>query len=553
MRRRDPRQTPRLVPVLTLFVAACLQPTNGPIPNATTTPTAKSVTASPAESELVWPAVTARDFIHRPRGLVTGVPISFPDSMYCDCALVNLHDGRVFMVGSGHSTGYAAWIWDPDTGKWGETDSPTSQLSGGHADSVALDDGRVLAVLDTSSFPNARQLEIFDPVEDSFRSLEFGWSNTLIPNGTKPVLMGDGRVLLATSPQSGSVFDPSSETLTPVGSEFRPDIGTNVLGAVSLPDGRVLVVGYKQASVYDPHRERFDRVHPVHLPESGVAMARLHDGRVLLAGGESWSFESNRHVELGSADAQVFDPTTNRFTATAPLLEPLSDHVAVTMTDGQVAIIGGDDARVEVFDPETGLFRQTPELSTPRESPSVVGLQDGSILVVGGHREDFTPLDWTTPRSAEIYRTNVRPGGRGKHPEEALSGFTLGLKPDIDWQRIEIPPSGNIALSVTVPPGGFEGASYVAALWEVASPLPDQGGVTWQSGDGQTLAFMGEGHLERQLPSHCQMGCEIRETMFESKWVATWSALHLHIQYQGEIPAEAAGITLTVVEGSHGH
>jgi hypothetical protein len=227
----------------------------------------------------------------------------------------------------------------------------------------------------------------------------------------------------------------------------------------------VLVLGYLKASVYDPETDQFNRLDPVLSVERGAAVALLQDGRVLITGGEKWSSENVDlgDVNLGSVDAQVFDPTTDRFTAINPMLEPRSDHSAITLADGRVVIVGGAEGRVEVFDPEKGLFEHAPELSRPRESPSVTMLHDGSLLVVGGSDGTRTSLgmnlDPTTLRTAEIYHPDLR---TGEPSDTALSGFTLSLV----WDRnqIEERPAGSLSLLLDVPPGGLEGVTYLDAL-----------------------------------------------------------------------------------------
>jgi hypothetical protein len=211
-----------------------------------------------------------------------------------------------------------------------------------------------------------------------------------------------------------------------------------------------------------------------------------------------------------------------------------------------VVIVGGAEGRVEIFDPETGSFEPAPELSRSRDHPSVTMLDDGSLLVVGGFGS-WSPwglaAEWTTPRTAEVYHPDRR---IGEPSATALSGFTLSLLPDSDWGHSGERAAGELSLLLVVPPGGLQGATYANALWGIASNAPqDFGSVAWVGPDGLTWGIADE---VRRLPVDCEQGCEIRETVFDARWAGTWTGLSFHIEYKGDIPREAEGITLTIVD-----
>jgi len=96
-----------------LILASCVNPATAPSSKATAP--LPTTNASSIAAVFEWPVVEAGNFIHRPRGAVSGVSVSFPDPMWCGCSMVTLDDGRVLMVGSGYGIGYAAWVWDPAT------------------------------------------------------------------------------------------------------------------------------------------------------------------------------------------------------------------------------------------------------------------------------------------------------------------------------------------------------------------------------------------------------------------------------------------------------
>lgn len=108
---------------------------------------------------------------------------------------------------------------------------------------------------------------------------------------------------------------------------------------------------------------------------SGVPATLLADGRVLVAGGDT-------------ADAEVFDPFTGRWSATAPLRYRRQGHAATLLPDGTVLVAGGADpqlvATCERWDPATGQWSDAGALRYPRRAHALAPLADGRVLVAGG-------------------------------------------------------------------------------------------------------------------------------------------------------------------------
>src|SRR5262245_29379580 len=83
----------------------------------------------------------------------------------------------------------------------------------------------------------------------------------------------------------------------------------------------------------------------MHEPRAAHTATTLLDGRVLIVGG----LASN-----ATASAELFDPTTRRFSATASLRTPRASHTATLLADGRVLIAGGYNgtwlASTEIYD-----------------------------------------------------------------------------------------------------------------------------------------------------------------------------------------------------------
>lgn len=160
--------------------------------------------------------------------------------------------------------------------------------------------------------------------------------------------------------------------------------------AASLPDGQVLIAGgfhgsadVAGAEVFNPSTNSFTALAAsMTTPREQAVAATLPDGRVLIAGGE------NGNAVLSSAE--LFNPATGTFTATGSLSTPREDDAAAPLPDGDVLIVGGFDgahvlSSAELFHPATGTF--TPlaaHLNTPREGPAAAALPDGDVLIAGG-------------------------------------------------------------------------------------------------------------------------------------------------------------------------
>ena len=268
-----------------------------------------------------------------------------------------LADGRVLIVGgenvSGNQVFRSAEIYDPATSSF----SPTGSLINARAQHTAtlLPDGTVLIaggfyVDSQSNFYSLSTAEIYDPVAGSF-----SYANGTMTNGriaASATLLNNGLVLLAGggyyapgfSGADSELYDPSAQTFTPT------------TGAMITP------------------REN----HTATL---------LQDGTVLIAGGDSFA------TFAPTAQAEIYDPVANTFSAAGNLNTPTDFHVAALLGSGKVLIAGGDCGpncipnsvgRTEIYDPSTKLFTYGPSLAIPRSFFTGTVLNDGTVLLAGG-------------------------------------------------------------------------------------------------------------------------------------------------------------------------
>jgi hypothetical protein len=158
----------------------------------------------------------------------------------------------------------------------------------------------------------------------------------------------------------------------------------------------VLIAGGSSSTEYLASAELFDpstgtftaTAGSMTTPRIGAVAAPLPNGDVLIAGGD------NNSGALSSAE--LFDPSTGMFTATGSMGTARSEAVAAPLPDGEVLIAGGTNttggetilSSAEIYDPSTGQFTPTSaSMTTPRTDASAAPLPDGEVLIAGGHSE----------------------------------------------------------------------------------------------------------------------------------------------------------------------
>ena len=211
---------------------------------------------------------------------------------------------------------------------------------------------------------------------------------------------------------------------------------------------------------------------------------RLDDGRVLVAGG----FDVGGHAgPPWENQAELYDPQTEAWTATAPMSTPRAAHAAVKLKDGRVLVVGGETFggvfvnTAEIFDPQSETWTPAAPMFVPREEPIARLLEDGRVLVAGGTTFGGTTNDselydpatntWTATqpmpvpmtdddKTAVALRNDTGAGGAGAQFEDdgaqqvlAIGGCTLPPPPHI--------PSGVVQL--------FDAKTLT---WSLRTPMP---------------------------------------------------------------------------------
>ena len=192
---------------------------------------------------------------------------------------------------------------------------------------------------------------------------------TLLANGK--VLVAGGRTgLIGASLASSELYDPKTETWSST--------------AGSLAESRF---GHS-ATLLDG-------------PECQIAAPPVHCGKVLVAGGFTGETTTNAQPVLTSAE--LFDPTTGTWAAAGALSTRRSLHAASLLADGRVLVAGGRTCNAppptqcnstfvtntaEIYNPATNSWSPTGPLLIARHTNAAVLLPNGKVLVPGGFGGD---------------------------------------------------------------------------------------------------------------------------------------------------------------------
>jgi hypothetical protein len=244
-----------------------------------------------------------------------------------------------------------------------------------------------------------RTTELYDPVSGTFElaaSMSIGRSGhtaTLLKNGK--VLMVGGWTGRYDIRRSAELYDPATNTFALTGDMVSERAGST---ATLLTDGRVLIAGGEDreeealasAEIYDPGTGRFSLTGNMVEPRGAFTATALKDGRVLIVGGSSGHYPSQNVYR----SAEIYDPGTGKFALTGEMSVGRHKHAAILLRSGRVLIVGGSDNRdwhgeyasAEIYDPTSGRFSSTGAMSTPRfKLPAAVALLlNGKALVAGG-------------------------------------------------------------------------------------------------------------------------------------------------------------------------
>jgi large repetitive protein len=367
---------------------------------------------------------------------------------------IRLRSGKVLVMGGGGEFPYSPdttnEIYDPTTGTWSPLPDRQSRFVRSAATlangKVLVSSGRVEGVAPTT--------EIYDATADSVAAWTTVPSELPSGIGARSLTrLFDGRVVAASTeacataggPVScttfSAIFSPGGAGTTTAGPDFA--FGRDDFSAVRAIDGRVLFVGgrpletLRRVEVFDPaspgslgqdgdlsvshagtatllpggdvvvvggEQASVDRRIAVGdwVSVTGLALSkprelhsavRLHDGRVLLTGGDDRSFAPSGIV---GNEAEVIDPVAGSATVLPTMTAIRLEHTMTALRSGKILVAGGRTAAAELFDP-TGAMPSAPftalaPMSVSRAGHTATLLPSGKVLIIGGDAEGTAEL-----------------------------------------------------------------------------------------------------------------------------------------------------------------
>lgn len=312
-----------------------------------------------------------------------------------------LPDGRVLVVG-GHGAPpccpptATTFIYNPIADSW----SPAANLSLPRLGQAAtlLASGKVLVLdglKDQSNNPVTLTGEIYDPAANA-------WSPTppmpKTPGAFSPILLPNGKVLVIGTDVSllhseVEIFDPVANAWEPAASAGTARFGH---GTIVLNNGKVLVAGgasgpagptsgpplLASAELYDPATNSWSPAGVMADARYRPAIAKLADGRVLVAGG-------SQNAVQRLATAEIYDPATNTWSQAASMADARYGSTAITLPNGKVMVVAGNwflpPMTVEIYDPAADTWLAAPDLlGHHSDTHSALLLPSGAVFVFGG-------------------------------------------------------------------------------------------------------------------------------------------------------------------------
>jgi len=323
------------------------------------------------------------------------------------------------LVAGGTNNGVAltsAELYNRTTGTWASTGS--MHVGRTQARAVLLSNGKVLVVggcINDCLSATTKSAELYNPNSGTFTATgpmvqaRAEFAITLLANGQVLVAGGcaayDANGCSSTS-NKAEIYNPATGKWTAT-TALRA--ARHAMNATRLASGKVLVAGGATAAsdalnsteIYDPTAKTWTLGNKMVQARSDYASIMLGTGKILFMGGENINGVSISNSEL-------YNPSTGTFAATGNMTATREEHAAVLLANGNVLVSGGNKktlttqtplASAELYNPTTGKWTATGSMSSARAGHTSTVLTTGHVLNAGGSdavnelnsAEEYTP------------------------------------------------------------------------------------------------------------------------------------------------------------------
>ncbi len=329
---------------------------------------------------------------------------------------VRLNNGKVLVAG-GYDNRYlnSMELYSPADGSFTATTSLSATRAGA---GVVLLRGGVVLIVGGYNGTYLQTAETFDPTSESVKytgnmiETRYRPTVTLVKNGGVLVSGGfNGQFL-----KSVEVYDPPSAKFSSIGVMIAAREGhtatflndNNVLftgGCNNSESDRVVCDNYLDAAeIWDSSGNIFKlTAGKMIAARYGHTATMLPDGKVLIVGGK------NASSVLSSAE--IYDPATGKFTLAAEMGTPRYGHTATLLPDGRVLIAGGQDSTSALSSAEIysqGAFAPVAlPMSAARYQHTATALADGKILLAGGENSPLLNFDVNFQSTSDDISPNI--------------------------------------------------------------------------------------------------------------------------------------------------
>ncbi len=314
-----------------------------------------------------------------------------------------LANGKVLVAG-GTNSGVAltsAELYNRMTGTWASTGS--MHVGRTLARAVLFSNGKVLVVggcINDCLSATTNSAELYNPISGAFTvtgsmvQARAEFAITLLANGQVLVAGGcaayDANGCSSTT-NKAEIYNPATGKWTAT-TALRA--GRHAMNATLLSSGKVLVAGGATAAsdalnsteIYDPTAKTWTLGNKMVQARSDYASIMLGTGKILFIGGENINGVSISNSEL-------YNPSTGTFAATGNMTATREEHTAVLLANGNVLVSGGNKktlttqtplASAELYTPTTGKWTATGSMSNARAGHTSTVLTTGNVLNAGG-------------------------------------------------------------------------------------------------------------------------------------------------------------------------